>query len=119
MGEGAIRDVLVSRDRQELNVRRHSIGGFKSEGPWVTGKQRRTLISAGEGGRDPVWLEGGEESGAPPPTPPSPLNDLQAYYRAENVFPDMVFISFFSISGRARFSTLRKSDVLALMRVWM
>lgn len=33
------------------------------------------------------------------------------------VFPEMVFISFFSASGRARFSTLRKSDVLALMRV--
>lgn len=32
---------------------------------------------------------------------------------------EMVFISFFSASGRARFSTLRKSDVLALIRVWM
>lgn len=31
----------------------------------------------------------------------------------------IVFISFFSASGRARFSTLRKSDVFALMRVWM
>lgn len=35
---------------------------------------------------------------------------------AENTY-EMVFISFFSASGRARFSTLRKSDVLALMRV--
>jgi len=37
----------------------------------------------------------------------------------EKVLPEMVFISFFSASGRARFSTLRKSDVLALIRVWM
>ena len=29
----------------------------------------------------------------------------------------IVFISFFSASGRARFSTLRKSDVFALIRV--
>lgn len=49
----------------------------------------------------------------------APISGRWVYYRAEKVFPDMVFISFFSFSGRARFSTLRKSEVLALMRVWM
>lgn len=39
--------------------------------------------------------------------------------RAKPCFPThvIVFISFFSASGRARFNTLRKSDVFALIRV--